>query len=261
MSQSQHHPGGGREGSDRRAAEERQIAGAINSLRSDYNAAQQKRTKAEGEQHKWSRRTAKAAILYTVLTGLILGGSVYSIYQTWNAVDAANRAADAATDEARTANDAERRTLRAYIGIQPGDIKDFGTTQQSMTVTRINSGHTPAYDAGFSTVGADIIWTPSNIHTPGGCAKPNIKDMLTIFPNIPEKFALGIWNKGWKSDQFDTISANTSKSEGLVFVYYGTFCYNDAFSVPHYTNFCYMYSGKNMAAADAEACLTHNDSD
>ena len=59
----------------------------------------------------------------------------------------------------------------------------------------------------------------------------------------------------------DTIAANEPTNSGYMFVYYGTLCYHDAFKVPHYTDFCYMYHGKSMTAADANACLGHNNSD
>jgi len=77
---------------------------------------------------------------------------------------------------------------------------------------------------------------------------------------MPIKWEMDIW-KNWPQNILDTVTANGSKDQGYVFVYYGTICYNDAFSNPHYTNFCFMYHGKSMKADDADACFGDNDSD
>jgi hypothetical protein len=134
MAQGQHGQSSRGNDRDRRTAEEHQIAGAINSLHRDYNAAQQQRKEEGGEHLKWYRRTALTAFGYTIVTGFLLGAAVFSIYQTWNAIDAANRAADAATSQANTSNDTEKRQLRAYVGVQPGAIKEFGTKDQYISL-------------------------------------------------------------------------------------------------------------------------------
>jgi hypothetical protein len=77
---------------------------------------------------------------------------------------------------------------------------------------------------------------------------------------MPVEFNVSIW-KNWSKDLLDTAGANESRDQGYVFIYYGTFCYNDAFKRPHFTDFCYMFHGKSMTAEDAEACLGRNDSD
>jgi hypothetical protein len=56
-----------------------------------------------------------------------------------------------------TADDTEKRQLRAYVGITPGAIENYGAEGQQFSFTRKNYGITPAYDLIWTTAGQSII--------------------------------------------------------------------------------------------------------
>jgi hypothetical protein len=218
--------------------------------------------KNDGEHLKWNRRTAIAAIFYAGLTGLLLGAAGFSIYQTWNAIGEATRAADAATRQADISDDTEKRQLRAYMGVNPGEVTNFGTRTQIFSLTRRNVGQTPAYDVGFIGIDGDILLFGSPIPPSPGCTTPKLSDLFTIFPNNPVPWDITVWNQDkFTKDKIDTVRVNESRIGGYMFMLWGTICYRDAFKKPHYTNFCYMYHGSNIGKAPFDVCLGHNDSD
>lgn len=81
---------------DESIAEQDPIAIAINSLKSSYEAADNQRARHDAKTLKWAR-------CYTVLTGLLLAAGIYSASLAWRAVDASNRAAEAAGRQAKAA--------------------------------------------------------------------------------------------------------------------------------------------------------------
>ena len=153
--------------------------------------------------------------------------------------------------------DTEHRQLRAYVGMAPGDVEDFGVAaKQRIKFIRKNFGGTPAYNVGFSNVGFSIIKPGSNINTGvSDCVSPKIAGQITMFPTVELPWTVTIDPKLFPSERLQLVKAGDEQ-----FVYWGTACYHDAFGVPHFTNYCWMYKGSNMTAKDAEACLTHNDS-
>jgi hypothetical protein len=161
-----------------------------------------------------------------------------------------------------TADDTEKRSLRAYVGTSPGSIENFGTPDQFMIIERKNYGTTPGYNLINTSFGADIMTGNTVVGMTGDCERQTNRNLPTIFPSMSLSMKISVWNKNWKKEEFDAIAANTDKfNNGAKFVYWGTICYTDAFSVAHYTNFCWGYRGKSMTAADSAACLFHNDSD
>ena len=148
------------------------------------------------------------------------------------------------------------RQLRAYVGMTPGDVEDFGVSdKQRVRFIRKNFGSTPAYEVGFSTVGLSTIKIGEPINTgPGGCTTSMIPGQITMFPTVELPWIIIISGPVFTPDQIQLV-----KSSNRQFVYWGTICYNDTFAKPHFTNYCWMYKGSSMTARDAEACLTHND--
>src|SRR5215469_12190254 len=73
-------------------AEQHQIAIAIASLERRYDAGETQRSEHDRETLKWGRRAARASIFYTGFTALLLAAGIYSAFQAWRAVAAANRA-------------------------------------------------------------------------------------------------------------------------------------------------------------------------
>jgi hypothetical protein len=151
------------------------------------------------------------------------------------------------------------RQLRAYVGITPGDVEDFGTlSKQRIRFIRKNYGITPAYNVGFSEVGINVvrIGQPINTGPPGqlACNAPKVAEQFTIFPTMELPWTIVIGTKVSDDD------ATLIKAGERLLVYWGNICYHDAFGLAHYTNYCWSYKGNSMTARDAEGCLTHNDS-
>jgi hypothetical protein len=173
-------------------------------------------------------------------------------------------------EQVNVALDSEHRQLRAYVGMNPGDIDDFGISgKQRIRFIRKNFGATPAYDVGFSQLGFSIVKIGQPIDTGrSGCNTPAIPGLITMFPTTELAWTITI---GKNDDVRPEVAAKLGgmfapeevqlvKSGDRQFVYWGTVCYKDAFNVPHFTNYCWMYKGTSMAAKDAEGCLGHNDS-
>jgi hypothetical protein len=166
-----------------------------------------------------------------------------------------------ANDQLDVMRDQERRQLRAYVGASPGNVDNFGdVTKQNISFVRKNYGATPAYNVGFSQVSMGIFSTNMQIDFgPGVCGTPNTAGLVTMFPTVEMPFTIKLdpKNKGqiFPQDQIDKV-----KTGDLIFIYWGTICYHDAFNVSHYTNYCWMHKGLSMAVKDAEGCLQHNDS-
>lgn len=154
--------------------------------------------------------------------------------------------------------ESSERQLRAYIGIAPGDIENFGVADKwRVRFVRKNFGSTPGYNVGFSSVGFAIIKLGDPINTGAyACSAPSYPGLITMFPTTELDWSIIV------SDEkvFDASQLQMVKNGTLQFVYWGTICYHDAFNKPHYTNYCWMYSGKSMTARDAQGCLGHNDS-
>src|SRR6516225_40664 len=143
-------------------SEQQQIAIEIDALERSYDTSENNRQKHDRESLKWTRRTAKAAIAYTVVTALLLAAGIYSTIQAWRAVDAANRSAEAAKDsvtaanraadaaaaQTRIAEDTEKHQLRAYAYAKPPPqgVQNVVAGGKVLAVIAVrNSGQTPAY--------------------------------------------------------------------------------------------------------------------
>jgi hypothetical protein len=156
-------------------------------------------------------------------------------------------------------SDTEQRQLRAYVGIVPGTVENFGIPTQHVIMTRKNYGLTPAYDIGVGALDADMVRAGATLPIPGAgaegvCLHPNLRGLITMFPNMELPLDIHGW-KNWPQQQVDMV-----RSRDFILIYWGTLCYNDAFGIPHYTNFCWMYQGASMTTHDADGCLQHNDS-
>jgi hypothetical protein len=218
----------------------------LKSFAEDYNKHNEEAGHRERIQFRMEVGLALGVGLNIALTvGLLIAGILQARYSG---------------DQLTTMQDTERRQLRAYIGIAPGDVEDFGVSgKQRVHLTRKNYGSTPAYDVGFSAVGTQIIKIGGTINVaPNLCAQPNvfpgIAGLVTIFPSqeMPLNIIL--------SDMAPAQESELVRSGESQFVYFGDVCYHDAFGAPHYTNYCYMYKGTDMTAKTADGCLQHNDS-
>lgn len=160
------------------------------------------------------------------------------------------------------ARDTEKRQLRAYIGVVPGDVVEFLAGKQVIKLLRKNYGATPAYEVGFSTINATIGLLTDPLTPNGGCQylEPQktidgYSSLFTMFPGVEMKYELTL-NNIFNEDQINAVKAGHA-----FFIYHGTVCYKDAFDVTHYTNYCFYYTGNDMVAKNAEWCVVHNNSD
>jgi hypothetical protein len=156
--------------------------------------------------------------------------------------------------QAGISRDTERRQLRAYIGITPGDVENFGDRdKQILRIIRKNYGLTPAYDV-ITGLFHDVIRINGPIPTPiSGVQGPS--NTPTLFPSMEAPF---YW-RGTPLSQQQVDLIRNGKEYQLVF--WGMVTYTDAFGAKHFTRFCYLYKGPNMTSKDADICFGHNDSD
>lgn len=159
----------------------------------------------------------------------------------------------------KTADDTERRQLRAYIGVAAGDVEDFGIEgKQRVHLVRKNHGQTPAYEVGFSSIGSFVVSPVGGrftVNQPGACSAPSVAGLITMFPTVELPLTINTQGAPAPKEQIQLV-----KSGDTQFVYFGNVCYRDAFGVSHYTNYCYIYKGTSMTSKDADPCLQYNDS-
>jgi len=123
----------------------------------------------------WVDKGTLIVLLFT------LGAACYAGYE-------ADRLADGTDRLVASAGDTAKRQLRAYVGILPGDVENFGdVANQSFTFIRKNYGATPAYDVTWSTQGQAVI--QKNGQIPIAEAPPAVVSRLvTIFPTMELPF-------------------------------------------------------------------------
>ena len=92
----------------RASAKNHPIAIAINALKRQYQAKDRERAERDANIFKWTKRGAKAAILYTFFTLFIMVAGFYSVYE-------ARRAADSAEVSANIAQKALTGLERPYL--------------------------------------------------------------------------------------------------------------------------------------------------
>jgi hypothetical protein len=168
----------------------------------------------------------------------------------------------AANEQLKTMQDTEQRQLRAYVGIIPGDVENFGSPDAfRLKLVRKNYGMTPAYDMGFTVVGSDIIDPKQPVITgvsgAQGCVKPNFQGLITMFPGAELPLTITLSQHNFSPERIGYVKNGNGT---LVFMYWGNICYNDAWNHPHFTDYCWMYKGTDMSAKAADGCLTHNNS-
>jgi len=165
--------------------------------------------------------------------------------------------ASIANQQLAVSKDSEQKQLRAYVGITPQGIENFGTPDQVLTATRKNYGATPAYDMFISPGDVHIQMLHQNDPIPSivgiNYPPPGI-GAFTLFPGMEIPYYFRANSLSPKQD------ALVEEGNEFKIVYYGILYYRDTFSDPHYTRFCWMYKGKEMTAKDTDVCFGHNDS-
>jgi hypothetical protein len=179
-----------------------------------------------------------AIFIFVIATTVATGWAAYFTQQQWEVT-----------------SDQEKRQLRAYVGIVPGDVENLGDIgKQTWNASRKNYGQTPAYDVAIVAYGQSIIHTGEPIPTNPPLPPPDIRGAITLFPTADLALRLkGIAINKEKLTEF-------LNADGFQLVYFGTIQYHDIFDQRHFTYFCWMYSRDHPNGKDAEGCLGHNDS-
>lgn len=234
----------------------------VEAIANEYKSANSEQSKHNGKTLRVNWLAFGVAAFYSLLTVGILGVNVYQLKMlnegagdTKRSVEASERSANAATKQAEIAADTEKRQLRAYVGVLPGSITDFGDKQkQTLHMKRQNFGLTPAYNLTWTKLGVFIINKGDLIQTPD-VKKKNVDRLQTLFPSASiELNVIGIF---YSEEAVNELKKNENKS----LVYIGSINYTDAFGVDRFTNYCFMFSFRDGAVMDANYCIGSNDSD
>jgi hypothetical protein len=155
----------------------------------------------------------------------------------------------------KTNADTAHRELRAYVGVIPGGVENFGDSRaQRLTIIRRNYGVTPAYNVFVKPTLAAVMRAGDAIPQ-DEIDTPKLSGLLTLFPGISLPFYV-TGTEGVAKDQADLVK----EGKNVLFVYAGILTYNDAFGDEHYTRYCWLFKGPSMTDRDAEWCPGHNDS-
>ena len=200
-----------------------------------------------GKSHLSRRNWVEIATLLVLVFTLFAAG--YTAYEG-SLLSAATK------DLVKTNTETAHRELRAYVGVIPGGVENFGDTQnQRFTIIRRNYGATPAHNVFIKQTQAAVIRVGDSI-PPDDPTPSKLSGLLSLFPGIALPFYItGVEDVA--KDQLDLVKAG----KDVVFVYAGIVTYYDAFGGPHYTRYCWFFKGSSMTDKDAEWCPEHNDSD
>jgi hypothetical protein len=102
--------------------------------------------------------------------------------------------------QARTAD----RELRAYVGVLPGGVENFGDSQiQRFTIIRKNYGLTPAYNVFVKPTFAGVVRAGDKMPA-DEVAPPNLSGLPTLFPGLSLPFYVS-GAEGVAKDQLDLV--------------------------------------------------------
>jgi hypothetical protein len=162
----------------------------------------------------------------------------------------------ATNDLVKTQATNAHREVRAYVGVMPGDVENFGDRQaQKFTLIRKNYGTSPAYNVFVRPTLAAVL-KPSDPIPTAENLPPSGAGRLTLFPGMSVSFTVaGSGNA--TSEQVE----NVRQGKDAVFVYAGIVTYLDSYGEEHYTRYCWLFRGSSMSERDAEWCPGHNDAD
>ena len=249
-------------GGDKLPAEHHEVAEAIETLRENYERTQQTRADHDAKTLFWARIAGIGVSIYTALTLIIVGASIYSAQQ-------AKISADAARLSAATAQDTEKQQLRAYVGVNSEPIilrcdacdnpskpiieREY-RDDNSVVMEIQNFGLTPAYDTSVR-----LKWeiNTSGIGPADDFAYPD--DQLGT--NGVGKFAM---YPGQKRPSVVILDAQTiafiqrARKHEMSMFYYGRIDYRDVFDEQTIVDFCFWYAPDAGAKNHFPICPMHN---
>ena len=245
------------------ASKQHEIATSINALKSSYEAAQADQIQHSDNIFRWTRRGAKAAILYTGLTILIFGASIYSVSQTREIVNQTSRAAKAAEDQVQAtkdtagdqkaaidkqtgiASDTEQRQLRAYVGLTDDPLAMIKSPDR-IIVTMKNFGQTPTKSVelfiNWAFVKQPAVRLPDGFEFPDNPYCPaRLYGAQTIYP--------ADILKGQRQHCPDETKKLSEPNIWAAFIY-GHVIYFDVFGNRWRNNYCLLYGASGSAYCD-----------
>lgn len=182
---------------------------------------------------RWTRSATVLVALYTVIT---MGLAIVGAFQLG------------------VSRDTERRQLRAYIGIVPGQVEGISDAPIGNFIQK-NYGLTPAYLVGIDRIEGRILKNKTIFALPmPGCARPRERGLTSTSPTMELPLKIKIPNI--TQEQIDNVVYGSD----YMFLFDGEICYFDAFGFTHFTHFCWKYHDSSMNAKDADACMEYNDS-
>jgi hypothetical protein len=122
------------------------VAAAFECYTAQSKADHGKTSKHNRKVRRWTRFASIITLLYFLATVAIFIASIRSIQEAGRATHYASKAAIAATDQATTAADMERRQLRAYVGAADASISNARADVPKIHIFLKNFGSTPALE-------------------------------------------------------------------------------------------------------------------
>jgi hypothetical protein len=163
---------------------------------------------------------------------------------------------NAATEQARVANDEEHRRLRAYVSLVPvlGGFPDGNAPYVGVTVR--NNGATPAY-AIAGELHTRLDKPPvSNTAVFAPAGKPGTVDASSRgdFAFKDRVVTLNIANLMSNSAAYNALMVRQT----LDLYFWGSVHYRDTFGVDHVTTFCLYANAQQLLAGDVSYCTRGN---
>jgi len=225
---------------------------AINKTLIAFAEEHHKNNKKNPSRETWKFRLEIAAAVgiaaYTLLTaGLLIAGAV----QTGHS----GQQVKTSQDQLGVMQDQEHRQLRAYVGISPKGIENFGHSDQVLHTMRKNHGATPANDLFMDQPNIRVVPIKNLQFAPAVCwpAPPRPVNTLTLFPSQELRFDF----------RAQTLTTKETELVGdgteYQLLYWGTLHYKDVFGEMHCTRYCWAFKGAKMTENDSDYCLQHND--
>jgi hypothetical protein len=159
-----------------------------------------------------------------------------------------------------TADDTEKRQIRAYVGVVAQKFEG-GNPFIPPAIPEVhfnlrNFGTTPAFEVLHRSGTAICDYPlPAQMDFAPDTDTKTRPEPITIFPGTIDNIGIYIPGKrALTSEELNSISTGENKR----ICFWGTVSYKDTFGYSWYTNFCYSYFGTTLKVTH-EACEGHND--
>lgn len=158
-----------------------------------------------------------------------------------------------ADQQVGVAKDTEKRQLRSYVGVSPGDAILQEGKPAVIEMSFRNFGQTPAHSVTLhaSVQGLPYPLPPSFIFQDYS-SKELLAEYLTVYPQSPYMASGEI--PSMSSDQLRTLR----EGKAARIYAFGTVFYKDVFGDTHSTDFCYSVFFKEDGETAGEFCQRHN---